>query len=672
VSAEPVGLNPVTAVTLEDLVRPLLEMLTLVLGQESAYLTIIDSRAGVQQVLLARNTANLAIPEDIVVPWEDTLCKRALEQGSMVVDNVPACWGDSVAARDLGIVTYVSAPILIGEGELYGTLCAASTTRRPISDDGAQALRLCAGMIGRHIERERAQRRSASETAATLQGMESRLALQHRRLDAVLDNATVSIILMDEHQHCVYMNPAAERLTGYTLADTTGRPLHDVVHHTRPDGLPYPLEECPIDRAFPQNNHEQGEETFVHRDGSFYPVAFTASPIRDDTAQVVGTVVELRDIRRQKAVLDALSEANQAKDQFLAMLGHELRNPLAPITTSLHLLRLKGIAEREVEIIERQVGQLTRLVDDLLDVSRVTRGQLALQMAPVELQEVVARGIETARPLLERSRSELQVEVPAIGLLVEADATRLSQVVSNLLNNAAKFSAAGSRIRVRGWQDGGRVRLSIADEGSGVPPELRQRIFEPFVQGTQGRDRALGGLGLGLSIAHSLVRLHHGELTLTDEHGAPGSEFVIDLPRADRPLASPSTHGERAQRTISSPRRVLIVDDNRDAADSLCSTLLALGHEARAVYDAASAISLSEGFAPDVAILDIGLPVMDGYELAARIRARFAAVKSPRLIALTGYGLPSDRTRSAAAGFSDHLLKPVDVDRLLDAIDTSA
>jgi PAS domain S-box-containing protein len=660
------------AVTLEELVRPLLEMLGVVLGQESTYLTVIDEHAGLQHILLARNVAAMTIPEGLYVPWKDTLCKRALEQGVTSVHNVPDCWGDSDAARQLGIVTYVSAPVTVEDGHLFGTLCAASTSSRPISEEGEQALLLCARMIGKHIDRERAQRRTAVQAAARVESLQGRVLKHQRRLNAVLDNATVAVFLIDEQQHCIYMNPAAERLTGYTLEETSGRPLHDVVHHTRPDGTPYPLADCPIDRAFPENNQEQGEETFVHKDGTFYPVAFTASPIRDEVARIVGTVVEVQDIRQQKAVLDALSDAIRAKDQFLAMLGHELRNPLSPIVTSLELLRMRGVEHRELDIINRQVDNLTRLVDDLLDISRITRGLLEIHRKPVELCDVVARGIETARPVLERCRSILQVDVPQQGLKIEADEARLSQVISNLLNNAARFSRPGTVIQVRGWRDGTRALLAVKDEGRGVPQALQARIFEPFVQATQGKDRAMGGLGLGLAIANSLVQLHDGRMSMRSAGEDLGSEFTIELPACDDMPSATTTGTEAPRRRTVRPRRILVVDDNHDAAETLSLVLSNMGHEVLALFDAASALQQATRFAPDVAVLDIGLPVVDGYELAVRFRELFGADACPRLIALTGYGQQSDRERSRAAGFSDHLLKPVDVDRLLEVIDASA
>jgi CheY-like chemotaxis protein len=399
-------------------------------------------------------------------------------------------------------------------------------------------------------------------------------------------------------------------------------------------------------------------------------VAYTASPIRDADARIIGTVIEVQDIRQQKAVLDALNEANRTKDQFVAMLGHELRNPLSPIT-ALGLLRMKGAEYRELDIIARQVGNLTRLVDDLLDVSRVARGLIELRRTPIELADVVTRSIETVRPHLERARSVLKLDVPERGLVVDVDPARLAQALSNLLNNAAKFSPAGSCIRIRGWRDGARVRVAVQDEGCGIPEGLGARVFEPFVQGTQGRDRTLGGLGLGLAIAHSVVRLHDGELTMRANDGE-GSGFTIDIAAYENSLPSNNLEAGQPPQTTTRPRRILIVDDNIDAAESLRQLLVSLGHDVLAVFDAASALREASQYAPDIAILDIGLPVMDGYELASRLRELFTQGNAPRLIALTGYGLPTDRARSAEAGFSEHLLKPVDFSVLTRAVDQTA
>ncbi|MFO0608425.1 MAG: ATP-binding protein [Polyangiales bacterium] len=361
-------------------------------------------------------------------------------------------------------------------------------------------------------------------------------------------------------------------------------------------------------------------------------------------------------------------EASRTKDEFLALLGHELRNPLAPIATSLQLMKLRSpdAFERERAVIERQVEHMTRLVGDLLDVARITRGKVELKLQRVELGEVFAGAVETASALLEEKRHRLHAAVPARGLPVMADAHRLAQVISNLLTNAAKYTDPGGLVTVTAARDGDDVVLSVKDNGMGIPAALLPRVFEQFVQGERTLDRSRGGLGLGLSIARSLVEQHGGAISARSEGPRQGSEFVVRLPldlsrpiTDIRPPPAPPPPAPGVTRA-----RVLVVDDNLDAADLFAEALRADGHDVRAAYDGPGGLQAADGFAPEVAFVDIGLPVMDGYELARRLRE---APTGPRLflVAITGYGQDSDRERSRAAGFDLHLVKPVDLDRVL-------
>jgi signal transduction histidine kinase/DNA-binding response OmpR family regulator len=357
--------------------------------------------------------------------------------------------------------------------------------------------------------------------------------------------------------------------------------------------------------------------------------------------------------------------ALQAKDEFLAMLGHELRNPLAPILTALQLMRLRREHTQEGLIIERQVNHLVRLVDDLFDVSRIARGQIPLHRASVEMSEIVAASIEIASPLLELRRHTLTVDVPRHVLAVDGDRTRLAQVVSNLLTNAAKYTESGGTIRVAARRDGDWIELSVRDSGIGLTPAMLPRVFDLFTQERQTIDRAQGGLGLGLALVRSLVQLHGGEVAVQSEGLGKGSEFVVRLPAATAQVA-PAVSPVAPAAARATGLRVLIVDDNEDAAEMLLGALSELGYSARSAHDGPSALRTAAAFAPQIALLDIGLPVMDGYELARRLRADpiHAAI---RLIALTGYGQPSDVNAARDAGFDAHVVKPVDLDRL-DAV----
>ncbi len=368
-------------------------------------------------------------------------------------------------------------------------------------------------------------------------------------------------------------------------------------------------------------------------------------------------------LAREKAAREAAEAAARAKDEFLAMLGHELRNPLSPILTALQLMRLRGshLLVKERTVIERQVQHLVRLVDDLLDVSRIARGRIELKKRPLEIMDAVRGGIEMASPLLEERAHRLSVDVPAQGLLIRGDEVRLAQVVANLLTNAAKYTEPGGQILLSGRLEGSTVTLRVRDDGAGIAHELLPQVFELFVQGTRTLDRAQGGLGLGLTIVKSLVERHGGTVSAHSDGPGKGSEFVVRLPHA--PLGH-VTHDE-VTASFRDPfpprhlgRRILVVDDNVDAAEVLADALGMLGFDTRVAFDGPSALEAAHEFKPELAFLDLGLPVMDGFELARRLRE----TGDVSLVAVTGYGQQADRDRSRAAGFAEHLVKPVDLD----------
>jgi signal transduction histidine kinase/ActR/RegA family two-component response regulator len=397
------------------------------------------------------------------------------------------------------------------------------------------------------------------------------------------------------------------------------------------------------------------------------------APLRDrhgNTEGVLITAVDITDeirARDEARRLSALAEsANRAKDEFLAMLGHELRNPLAPISTALEILRMQGRGGRELEVIERQVGHLMRLVDDLLDVSRTVRGKVELHPRDIEMAALVSEALEVSSPLLEQRGDVVEVDVPRKGLGVCVDRERIIQVVTNLLTNAAKYSETGSRITIRGTRTGDRVRLSIRDHGAGITSEMLSRIFDPFVQQAQTLDRARGGLGIGLSIVRSLVELHGGTVSAASEGPGRGSEFTIELP-ASAQLAAPSQ--DASSRIVAAPPRthrakILVVDDNEDAATLIGDALEMLGYQVVLAHDGPSALQIAESFEPDVALLDIGLPVMDGFQLAERLQRQQPPDHRPHMVAITGYGQESDRRRSRHVGFEHHLVKPVSLGEL--------
>jgi PAS domain S-box-containing protein len=362
---------------------------------------------------------------------------------------------------------------------------------------------------------------------------------------------------------------------------------------------------------------------------------------------------------------EELRDADRRKDEFLALLAHELRNPLAPIRNALQVMRLAGgdpaTAERSREMIERQLRQMVRLVDDLMDVSRISRGKLQLRTERVSLASVVNAAVETCRPLLSAKRQDLCVTLPEEEVLVEADPTRLAQVVLNLLNNAAKYTDEGGSIRLAAEQRGAEAVVTVKDTGIGISPQMLPRIFEMFTQVDHTLERSQGGLGIGLTLVKRLVELHGGTVEARSDGLGRGCEFVVRVPLAAAgPQAAPpdeSSGGEAS--TTRAERRILVVDDNRDAVDSLGMLLKVMGHTVRTAYDGLEAVDAAATFKPELVLLDIGLPRLNGYEAARRIR-ELADGKGVLLVALTGWGQEEDRRRSKDAGFDHHLVKPVD------------
>jgi PAS domain S-box-containing protein len=397
-----------------------------------------------------------------------------------------------------------------------------------------------------------------------------------------------------------------------------------------------------------------------------------AVPIRDAGGQLIRWMGTSTDVHDQKLAAEELRRSNQRKDDFLAMLAHELRNPLAPVKAATDLLRLRSHAgdgeqlRRATAVIDRQVRHMTDLVDDLLDVSRVTRGLVELDRRPIDVGSVVSSAIEQARPLLEARGHALLVHAGPPHAQVLGDHTRLVQVLVNLLSNAAKYTPQGGRIEVGVEVHGGEVRIGVLDNGSGIDAALLPCVFDIFTQGVRTPDRSQGGLGIGLALVKSLAGLHGGRVAAYSEGPGKGSRFVVILPLLEQG-ADLEAAGAPAAGAVARRRRVMVVDDNVDAADSMGALLEALGHQAHVVYEAHSALRDAQQLRPDAFILDIGLPDIDGFELARRLRSRPEG-EAALLVALTGYGQAHDRVLSRAAGFDHHFVKPIEIDALEAAL----
>ena len=485
-------------------------------------------------------------------------------------------------------------------------------------------------------------------------------------VDGIRDYA---IFMLDPEGRVASWNAGAAQIKGYKAEEIIGQ------HFSRF----YPAEA--LARKFPQPELEtaarvgrfEDEGWRVRKDGTMFWANVIITALFDSEHRLRGFANVTRDMTERRRV-EALEYRERKMNEFLAMLGHELRNPLAPIRNALDLMRIPSSGEPTQEwarnVIDRQLTQLTRLVDDLLDVGRITSGKIALQKKPVEINAVVQRAVEAGRPLADASQHVLDVRLSAEPLSVDGDLTRLSQVVLNLLTNAIKYTPAGGRIELRALREGDHAVIRVTDSGIGMAPELIPTVFDLFVQGERSLDRSEGGLGIGLTLVKRLVTLHGGTVSAHSAGPGRGSEFSIYLPA----LAQPATASEPAPSAPAVPShrrsRVMVVDDNRDSADTLGALLEAWGHEVQTFYDGPSAIAAAAGFRPNVVLLDIGLPKMNGYEVAARLR-QSDGDGSLVLVAFTGYGQDEDRRRVREAGFDHHLVKPLEpteLERILDSV----
>ena len=487
-----------------------------------------------------------------------------------------------------------------------------------------------------------------------------------RRLEAVFSHAPVGIVLFSGPEHRVdFANPFYQALVPDRKLQ--GRTIREIFPDLANQGI-YELLDGVYSSGRPQVGRSIGLTLESTVTGQFetrhFDFVYQAMPKPDGhTSGVIAVVFEVSELARARSEAE---DANRAKDEFIAMLGHELRNPLAPIVTALQLMKLRGshLLVKERGIIERQVSHMSRLVNDLLDVARIARGNIELRLAHIDARQAILAGIEMASPLLEQKSQKL-IHEDTGELPVLADIGRLAQAVSNLLTNASKFSPPGSRIWVATDRIAGIMRISVRDEGVGMQAADLQRVFEPFVQLGAGSERAAGGLGLGLAIAHNLVRLHGGSMAAISEGLGTGCTFELSIPLAtDADWGKPRDHeGQAPTQSSRIERTVLVVDDNIDAAETLAALLSTWGCKVQVVTDGPAALAELEAGSFDIAIVDIGLPAMDGHEVAAEVRRRWAG-KSPRLFALTGYGQPADRERALASGFEEHFIKPMDVDAL--------
>jgi PAS domain S-box-containing protein len=532
---------------------------------------------------------------------------------------------------------------------------------------GLVAIALCGG-FGFGLRRHLALRtRTTNEISA-----------QKELFRTTLASIGDAVITSDLNGNVIFLNAVAEGLTGWSQQDAAAKPLElvfNIINESSRQKV-----ENPALRALREGaisglaNHTM----LVARSGTETPIDDSAAPIRDALGNTIGAVLVFRDITERKAAENALLDGARRKDEFLATLAHELRNPLAPLRNALDLARRRvqkaggGVVASEdvLAMMDRQVEQMTRLVDDLLDVARITRGKLELRVQRIEVSAIVSRALETCAPVLAQANHEVTVSMPDHPLYVRGDPTRLSQVVCNLLNNAAKYSDAATPISIKAEDGNGEIVLSVADSGMGIEPSMLEQIFQMFAQVDRSMERSKTGLGIGLTLARQIVEMHGGTIHAMSDGPGRGSTFVVRLPESGAPMVTGSSpRVANDLRRSSGAMKILIADDNKDAADSIGMLLRANGHDVQVVYNGVDAVTSANSMQPDVIVLDIGMPKLNGYDAARQIRQQAWAGRAI-LVALSGWGQPDDRLRAQEAGFDQHLTKPIDADALETTLHT--
>ncbi len=526
------------------------------------------------------------------------------------------------------------APIRSADGEIHGSILVFHDVRER-----------------RERERELSRGRAAEARLA---------ALVQSSDDAIVSKSLEGIIETWNH--------GAEKVFGYTAEEAVAQPITMLFPPERIEE-----EQEIIQRIRDGERIDTFDSVRIRKDGARIAVSLTISPIIDAAGRVIGASKIARDISERERHEQALLEADRRRNEFLAILAHELRNPLAPISTGLEVLKRTTDQARHAAIrdmMKRQTDQLVSLVDDLMDVSRITQGKLEVRKQRVDLSEVIKTAAETSEPAIARARHTLVVKGPSQPMEIDADPVRLAQAISNLLHNAAKFTPEGGRIELTAGESGGEAQICVKDNGIGIAEEVHESIFEMFSQGHPPLEDGQAGLGIGLTLVKKLVDMHGGRISVESKGLGQGAEFRIRLPLP----RSPGGQNAAAAAAIDGSRRVLVVDDNTAAADMLSALLQLAGHDVRTAHSGAEALDLCSGFRPELALLDLGMPGMNGYETARQLRRR--AGDAIMIVAVTGWGHDEDRQRSKEAGFDAHLVKPLrlpDLQKLLkDLPDPSA
>ena len=558
------------------------------------------------------------------------------------------------AARRAGFRAVHSTPIVTRAGALLGVLSVHFARRHSPSRRDMQVADVCA--------------RHAADSIEAYHGRQA-LRESERLYRAIGESIDYGVWVCDPEGRNLYQSESFLRLVGKTAEEHGGFGWLDVLHPDEREENARAWKECARSGAM-----WSSEQRVRGADGEWHPILVRAVPVRGERGEIEAWAGISLDISEMKMVENELRELDQRKNEFLATLAHELRNPLAPLRNGLEVMRLAGNNTAAVEkaraMMERQLGQMVRLVDDLLDVSRVSRGKIELRREHVELSSVLTNALETSQPLMAARGHEFVVDLSDDRVMVNADVTRLSQVFWNLLSNAAKYTEPGGRIELALRASGDEVAVSIKDNGIGIPRDMQSRVFDIFTQVNRSLEKSQGGLGIGLSIAKRLVEMHGGTITVKSDGHRQGSEFVVRLPAKVEPR--PRAAGSGAPRSVAKgPRhRILVADDNADSAMTLSLMLEVMGNEVLVANDGQEAVELAASFQPDTILMDIGMPRMNGYDACEAIRAHPWAA-GIYMVALTGWGQDEDKIRSREAGFDRHLVKPVEpltLERLIQGL----
>ena len=655
--------------SIEDTAAPILDTNGQVAGAILIFRDVTERRTAERELAEARSHAETivdTVPEPIVILDGSLRIVRA-NRSFYRAFNLAPIDVEGHGLQEIGTGEW-NLPLLVERiGDVHQTGAELNDLEVDVEFDvlGARIVLLNARRIHESVDRSHLVL-LAIEDITDRRRMERKLSDSEERYRLVVEGATGFALVMLDLDGCVISwNIGAERLLGYTESEIMGADFaRFFTAEDRAAGVP----QRELDAAA---RFEEGPDDnwLVRKDGSRFWASGATTALRDETGALRGFTKVVRDVTDRRRAHEAMQEADRRKDEFLATLAHELRNPLAPMRTALHLMQQNGPPNADWQVarnvLERQTRQMTRLIDDLLEVSRISQGRMILQRQPIELNDVLQQAIETSRPLIERHRHRLIMNLPSQTAMIHGDPARLTQVFANLLDNAAKYQDSGGLIELSAEVAGDQVLVSVRDDGIGLTPEQMTHIFEMFMQVESSMDRSQGGLGIGLSLVKRLVELHGGAVSVQSSGLGLGSTFLVNLPVTLYVRDAEEGEGDEPVAIIGpGTRRVLVVDDNLDAASTVAMLMELSGHIVRVANDGERALVLADEFRPEFVLLDVGLPKMNGYEVCRHLRAQPWA-QQVVIVALTGWGQADDRRRSEAAGFDRHLVKPVDPDLLV-------